>query len=127
MKDVDFCDVLNLYMLKWQFDMQINKRYTECQQKSFLFSESASELCSSVQVISFNSGQVGFGQNEFTKRVGFSVAMPSANISFHINNTQESDSGLYVCIVLIPGGPAISGQVQLNVKGNEKNILNSCV
>lgn len=80
-------------------------------------------LRSSVQVISFNSGQVGFGQNEFTKRVGFSVSMPSANISFYINNTQESDSGLYTCMVLIPSGPAISGQVQLHVKGNEKNIL----
>lgn len=73
---------------------------------------------SSVQVINFNSGQVGFGQNEFTKRVGFSVAMPSANISFYINNTQESDSGLYICIVIIPGAPAISGQIRLNVKGN---------
>lgn len=73
---------------------------------------------SSVQVINFNSGQVGFGQNEFTKRVGFSVAMPSANISFYINNTQESDSGLYVCVVLIPRAPTISGQIVLNVKGN---------
>lgn len=84
---------------------------------------SVSELRSSVQVISFNSGLVGYGQNEFTKRVGFSVAMPSANISFYINNTQESDSGLYSCTVLIPRGPAIAGQVQLNVKGNETNIL----
>lgn len=78
---------------------------------------------SSVQVINFNSGQVGFGQNEFTKRVGFSVAMPSANISFYINNTQESDSGLYICIVIIPGAPAISGQIRLNVKGNAENVL----
>ncbi|CAG08902.1 unnamed protein product [Tetraodon nigroviridis] len=67
-------------------------------------------------VINFSSGQVGYGQNEFTKRVGFSVAMPSANLSFYINDTQESDSGLYVCIVIIPGAPSISGQIQLNVK-----------
>lgn len=73
-------------------------------------------------MINFNSGQVGFGQNEFTKRVGFSVAMPSANISFYINNTQESDSGLYVCIVIINGAPSISGQIQLNVKGTEENV-----
>lgn len=73
-------------------------------------------LC--VQVINFSSGQVGYGQNEFTKRVGFSVTMPSANLSFYINDTQESDSGLYVCIVIIPGAPSISGQIQLNVKGN---------
>uniref|UniRef100_H3DFH7 Endothelial cell adhesion molecule b n=1 Tax=Tetraodon nigroviridis TaxID=99883 RepID=H3DFH7_TETNG len=68
------------------------------------------------KVINFSSGQVGYGQNEFTKRVGFSVAMPSANLSFYINDTQESDSGLYVCIVIIPGAPSISGQIQLNVK-----------
>lgn len=121
MKDADFCDMLNLYMLKWQFEMQISGTpYV------LFFSESARpslELRSSVQVISFNSGLVGYGQNEFTKRVGFSVAMPSANISFYINNTQESDTGLYSCTVLIPRGPAIAGQVQLNVKGNEKNIL----
>ncbi|XP_068601863.1 endothelial cell-selective adhesion molecule, partial [Brachionichthys hirsutus] len=66
-------------------------------------------------VISFSSGQVGYGQNKFAKRVGFSVAMPSANLSFYINDTQESDSGLYVCIVIIPGA-AISGEIRLNVK-----------
>ncbi|XP_068173357.1 endothelial cell-selective adhesion molecule isoform X2 [Antennarius striatus] len=66
-------------------------------------------------VISFSSGQIGYGQNEFTRRVGFSVAMPSANLSFYINNTQESDSGLYVCIVIIPGA-AMSGEIRLNVK-----------
>lgn len=73
---------------------------------------------SSVQVINFSSGEVGHGQNEFTKRVGFSVAMPSANLSIYINNTQESDSGHYVCNVLIPGAPGIIGEMRLNVKGN---------
>ncbi|XP_042270867.1 endothelial cell-selective adhesion molecule [Thunnus albacares] len=70
----------------------------------------------SKQVINFSSGEVGYGQNEFTKRVGFSVAMPSANISISIKNTQESDSGRYVCNVIIHGGPGISGEVRLNVK-----------
>lgn len=72
-----------------------------------------------VQVINFSSGEVGHGQNEFTKRVGFSVAMPSANLSIYINNTQESDSGRYVCNVIIPGAVGISGEMRLNVKGNE--------
>ncbi|XP_076729397.1 endothelial cell-selective adhesion molecule isoform X4 [Maylandia zebra] len=67
-------------------------------------------------VINFSSGEVGHGQNEFTKRVGFSVAMPSANLSIYINNTQESDSGRYTCIVIIPGAPGISGEMSLNVK-----------
>ncbi|XP_053176189.1 endothelial cell-selective adhesion molecule [Scomber japonicus] len=70
----------------------------------------------SKQVINFSSGEVGHGKNEFTKRVGFSVAMPSANISINIKNTQESDSGRYVCNVIIHGGPGISGEVRLNVK-----------
>lgn len=72
---------------------------------------------SAVQVINFSSGQVGYGQNEFTKRVGFSVTMPSANLSFYINDTREADSGLYSCIVIIPGAPTISGRIQLDVKG----------
>ncbi|XP_029026818.1 endothelial cell-selective adhesion molecule isoform X2 [Betta splendens] len=70
----------------------------------------------SKQVINFSSGEVGHGQNEFTKRAGFSVAMPSANLSIYINNTQESDSGRYVCNVIIPGAVGISGEMRLNVK-----------
>ncbi|XP_057694457.1 endothelial cell-selective adhesion molecule isoform X2 [Corythoichthys intestinalis] len=70
----------------------------------------------SKQVINFSSGEVGYGQNDFSKRAGFSAAMPSANLSIFINNTQESDSGRYVCDVIIPGGPGISGQMHLNVK-----------
>uniref|UniRef100_A0A3Q3MZQ1 Endothelial cell adhesion molecule b n=1 Tax=Mastacembelus armatus TaxID=205130 RepID=A0A3Q3MZQ1_9TELE len=69
-----------------------------------------------MQVINFSSGEVGHGQNEFTKRVGFSVAMPSTNLSIYINNTQESDSGRYVCNVIVPGGAGISGEMRLNVK-----------
>ncbi|XP_051253272.1 endothelial cell-selective adhesion molecule isoform X2 [Dicentrarchus labrax] len=69
----------------------------------------------SKQVINFSSGEVGHGQNDFSKRVGFSVTMPSANLSIYINNTQESDSGRYVCIVVIPGG-GITGEMHLNVK-----------
>ncbi|XP_074535167.1 endothelial cell-selective adhesion molecule isoform X2 [Halichoeres trimaculatus] len=70
----------------------------------------------SKQVINFSSGEVGYSQNEFTKRVGFSVAMPSANISIYINNTQESDTGRYFCSVIIPKGLSISGEMSLNVK-----------
>ncbi|XP_034403849.1 endothelial cell-selective adhesion molecule [Cyclopterus lumpus] len=68
------------------------------------------------QVINFSNGKVGRGQNEFTKRVGFSAAMPSANLSIYINNTQESDSGRYLCSVIIPGSAGISGHMHLNVK-----------
>ncbi|XP_023260864.1 immunoglobulin superfamily member 11-like, partial [Seriola lalandi dorsalis] len=71
----------------------------------------------STQVINFSSGEVGHGQREYTKRVGFSVAMPSANLSIYINNTQESDSGRYICNVIIPGETGLTGEVHLNVKG----------
>ncbi|XP_028275889.1 endothelial cell-selective adhesion molecule [Parambassis ranga] len=70
----------------------------------------------SKQVINFSSGKIGHGQNDFTKRVGFSVAMPSANLSIYINNTQESDSGLYFCNVIVPGASGLSGEMRLNVK-----------
>ncbi|CAJ1065251.1 endothelial cell-selective adhesion molecule isoform X1 [Xyrichtys novacula] len=70
----------------------------------------------SKQVINFSSGEVGYSQNEFTKRVGFGVAMPSANISIYINNTQESDTGRYFCSVIVPKGLSISGEMSLNVK-----------
>lgn len=43
--------------------------------------------------------------------------MPSTNLSIYINNTQESDSGRYLCNVIIPGAPGLSGELQLNVKG----------
>ncbi|KAM4627235.1 endothelial cell-selective adhesion molecule [Polymixia lowei] len=76
----------------------------------------SNESKASKQVINFSSGEVGHGQNEFTKRVGFSVTMPSANLSIYINNTQESDSGHYMCLVIIPGGAGISGEMHLNVK-----------
>ncbi|XP_056296829.1 LOW QUALITY PROTEIN: endothelial cell-selective adhesion molecule [Pseudoliparis swirei] len=68
------------------------------------------------QVINFSLGKVGISQNEFTKRVGFSAAMPSANLSIYINNTQESDSGQYLCTVIIPGSAGMFGQMHLNVK-----------
>ena len=69
------------------------------------------------QVINFSSGEVGYGENEFTGRVGFSAGMPSANLSIFINSTQESDSGRYLCSVIVPGRSGLSGQMHLNVKG----------
>ncbi|XP_038550009.1 endothelial cell-selective adhesion molecule [Micropterus salmoides] len=70
----------------------------------------------SKQVINYSSGEVGHGHNEFTKRVGFSATMPSANLSIYINNTQESDSGRYICSVIILKSPGITGEIHLNVK-----------
>ncbi|KAK9962035.1 hypothetical protein ABG768_007420 [Culter alburnus] len=70
----------------------------------------------SKQVISYSSGQIGIGSADFRKRVGFAMSMPSANLSIYINNTQESDSGRYICNVIIPGGIGLLGELNLNVK-----------
>ncbi|XP_067307953.1 endothelial cell-selective adhesion molecule isoform X3 [Pseudorasbora parva] len=70
----------------------------------------------SKQVISYSTGQIGIGSPDFRKRVGFAMSMPSANLSIYINNTQESDSGRYVCNVVIPGAIGLLGELHLNVK-----------
>ncbi|KAK7156303.1 hypothetical protein R3I94_006401 [Phoxinus phoxinus] len=70
----------------------------------------------SKQVISYSTGQIGIGSPDFRKRVGFSMSMPSANLSIYINNTQESDSGRYACNVVIPGAIGLLGELHLNVK-----------
>uniref|UniRef100_A0A8C5N390 Endothelial cell adhesion molecule b n=1 Tax=Gouania willdenowi TaxID=441366 RepID=A0A8C5N390_GOUWI len=70
----------------------------------------------SEQVINYSSGEVGYAKNDFNKRVGFSMGMPSANLSIYINNTQESDSGRYVCNVIVREGDGLSGEIRLNVK-----------
>nr|XP_055052266.1 endothelial cell-selective adhesion molecule [Misgurnus anguillicaudatus] len=68
------------------------------------------------QIISYSSGQIGIGSTEFQRRVGFATSMPSANLSIYINNTQETDSGSYLCNVIIPGAPGLWGDLRLNVK-----------
>ncbi|TRZ01542.1 hypothetical protein DNTS_018953, partial [Danionella cerebrum] len=70
----------------------------------------------SKQVISYSSGQIGIGSMDFRQRVGFAMSMPSANLSIFINNTQESDSGRYLCNVIIPGAPGLTGELRLDVK-----------
>lgn len=48
--------------------------------------------------------------------------MPSKNVSLYINNTQESDSGRYVCQVIIPGVVMGPKEVALDVKGKKKML-----
>ncbi|XP_048836386.1 endothelial cell-selective adhesion molecule isoform X2 [Brienomyrus brachyistius] len=70
----------------------------------------------SKQVISYSSGQIGIGSPDFRSRVGFALSMPSTNLSIFINNTQEADTGRYLCNVIVPGAPGLSGELSLNVK-----------
>lgn len=43
--------------------------------------------------------------------------MPNTNLSLYINNTKASDSGKYMCQVIIPGVSGFTGEITLNVKG----------
>ncbi|KAJ7996926.1 hypothetical protein DPEC_G00223580 [Dallia pectoralis] len=67
-------------------------------------------------IISYTTDSIGFGSSQFWGRVGFTAVMPSANLSLYINNTQESDSGNYLCQVIIPGVTGLTGELNLNVK-----------
>uniref|UniRef100_A0A3Q2NVN7 Endothelial cell adhesion molecule a n=1 Tax=Fundulus heteroclitus TaxID=8078 RepID=A0A3Q2NVN7_FUNHE len=67
------------------------------------------------EVISYNKGSFSQGSN-FKGRVGFLSDMPSNDLSVYINNTRESDSGTYVCQVLIPAVNTKVAQITLDVK-----------
>jgi len=43
--------------------------------------------------------------------------MPNTNLSLFINNTKASDSGKYMCQVMIPGAIGPTGELMLTVKG----------
>ncbi|KAF3841510.1 hypothetical protein F7725_007372, partial [Dissostichus mawsoni] len=67
-------------------------------------------------IISYTKGSISVGSPQFKGRVGFSSSMPSENLSLYINDTQESDSGRYVCQVIIPDDPGSTAQLTLDVK-----------
>ncbi|KAL2094364.1 hypothetical protein ACEWY4_009083 [Coilia grayii] len=67
-----------------------------------------------IPVISYAFGDITV-PNEYTGRMGFVHQMPNKNISLYINNTKESDSGRYSCLVVVRGS-IVSGQVYLDVK-----------
>lgn len=66
-------------------------------------------------IISYTPDSISFGSPQFGERVGFTATMPSTNLSLYINNTQESDSGRYLCQVIIPGAMGLTGELSLNV------------
>jgi len=63
------------------------------------------------------------GSSQFKGRVGFSSSMPSRSVSLYINNTQESDSGRYLCQVIMPGNPGFTSELRLDVKGKSRLLL----
>lgn len=70
-----------------------------------------------MQLISYTKDVVSPAESQFQGRVRFEHAMPSFDVSIFINNTQESDSGRYVCQVIIPGGRAFTKELNVDVKG----------
>ncbi|XP_043996966.1 endothelial cell adhesion molecule a [Gambusia affinis] len=71
---------------------------------------------STQQVISYIKGTINEGSPQFRGRVGFLKAMPSRDVSLYINNTRESDSGRYVCQIIIPNVTGDPVEVVLDVK-----------
>lgn len=67
-------------------------------------------------IISYTKGSVSSGSSQFKDRVGFTDPNPRTNISIYINNTQESDSGRYLCQVIIPNSPGLTAELSLDVK-----------
>ncbi|KAM3600957.1 uncharacterized protein V6R79_005271 [Siganus canaliculatus] len=67
-------------------------------------------------IISYTKDSMSVGTSQFRGRVGFIDNMPSQDISLYINNTQESDSGRYLCQVIIPANPGYTAEISLDVK-----------
>ncbi|XP_050977453.1 endothelial cell adhesion molecule a [Labeo rohita] len=67
-------------------------------------------------VISYVGGILSQSTSQFAGRVDFMHKMPNTNLSLYINNTKASDSGKYMCQVVIPGAQGLTGELTLNVK-----------
>lgn len=67
-------------------------------------------------IISYTKGSISVSSAQFRGRVGFSSSMPSRDVSLYINNTQETDSGRYLCQVIIPNNPGLTAGLSLDVK-----------
>ncbi|XP_037322711.1 endothelial cell adhesion molecule a [Pungitius pungitius] len=67
-------------------------------------------------VISYTKDSTNMGSSKFKGRVGFLNGMPSPDVSLYLNNTQESDSGRYVCQVISPVNSGIIAEINLDVK-----------
>ncbi|KAM7374891.1 hypothetical protein PAMP_007525 [Pampus punctatissimus] len=66
-------------------------------------------------IISYTKGSMSVGMSQFKGRVGFSSTMPSRDLSLYINNTQESDSGRYLCQIILPDN-GFTAELSLDVK-----------
>lgn len=94
-----------------------------CAHKPVLFPLSLSlslSFCCLVQIVSYTKDSMSVGSSQFKGRVGFISSMPSRDVSLYINNTQESDSGRYLCQIIIPGNPGFTAELSLDVKGKKQ-------
>ncbi|XP_075765852.1 endothelial cell-selective adhesion molecule-like isoform X2 [Pelodiscus sinensis] len=63
-----------------------------------------------LQILTYMDGTVKVQETYLKNRTGFVYSMPDFNISIAINNTQEMDSGEYMCTVNIVDDDTISGK-----------------
>ncbi|XP_013883450.1 endothelial cell-selective adhesion molecule [Austrofundulus limnaeus] len=63
-------------------------------------------------IISYTQGKIDLGSSQFVGRAGFVASMPSQDVSLYINNTQDSDSGHYMCQII----PLFLEEFDLDVK-----------
>ncbi|XP_070699533.1 endothelial cell adhesion molecule a [Pempheris klunzingeri] len=66
-------------------------------------------------IISYTKGSMIVGSSQFKGRVGFTTNMPSRDVSLYINNTQESDSGRYICQVITPSS-GLTRELKVDIK-----------
>uniref|UniRef100_A0A674IH95 Endothelial cell adhesion molecule n=1 Tax=Terrapene triunguis TaxID=2587831 RepID=A0A674IH95_9SAUR len=69
-----------------------------------------SSLSLSLQILTYMDGTVKVQETYLKNRTGFVYPMPFFNISIAINNTQEMDSGEYMCTVNIVDEDTINGK-----------------
>lgn len=62
------------------------------------------------QVLTYIDGKSKVEEMYLKHRVGFLYPMPSSNISIAINNTQEDDSGQYMCTVNLGDENSVDGR-----------------
>uniref|UniRef100_A0A8C8RR14 Endothelial cell adhesion molecule n=1 Tax=Pelusios castaneus TaxID=367368 RepID=A0A8C8RR14_9SAUR len=63
-----------------------------------------------LQILTYMNGNVKVSETYLKNRTGFVYPMPNSNISISISNTQEMDSGEYMCTVNIEDEAIIDGK-----------------
>ncbi|TRY88280.1 hypothetical protein DNTS_009326 [Danionella cerebrum] len=117
------CDLAQLQLPQGNVDVIQGKMvvlqasYTGLEiQKNTVVWNYMSSATSTEMIISYVSGELSYGTSQFAGRAAFVHKMPNTNLSLFINDTKVSDSGRYMCQVMIPSASGLTGTLTLNVK-----------